>query len=59
MNFIRYVFSFLYVRDWHTGKMELSRPRVSIFCAGIFLVFLALTMISILQAPVEYRALAL
>lgn len=54
MTFVRFIFSFLYVRNWHTGEMELSRPRVSIFCAAVFLIFLALTMIYILQAPVEY-----
>lgn len=56
MTFIKFVFAFLYVRNWHTGKMELSRPRMSIFCAGIFLLLLALTMISILQAPAVYVA---
>ena len=54
MTFVRYIFSFLFVRNWHTGEMELSRPRVSIFCAALFLILLALTMIYILQAPVEY-----
>ena len=54
MTFVRFVFSFLFVRNWHTGEMELSRPRVSIFCAALFLILLALTMIYILQAPVEY-----
>jgi len=55
MNFIKFAFSFLYVRNWHTGEKELSRSRMAIFCAGIFLVLLALTLISFLQAPVEYR----
>lgn len=54
MNFVKFIFSFLYVRNWHTGKMELSRSRMSIFSAAIFLVLLALTMISFLQAPLEY-----
>jgi hypothetical protein len=54
MTFLRFIFGFLFVRNWHTGQMELSRPRVSIFCAALFLILLALTMIYILQAPVEY-----
>jgi len=54
MSFIRFVFSFLYVRDWHSGRMELSRPRVALFCGGFFLLMLALTIISYLQAPVTY-----
>lgn len=54
MNFIRFIFSFLYVRNWYTGEMEISRPRVALFSAALFLFMLALTMIAILQAPVEY-----
>lgn len=56
MAFLKFIFSFLYVRNWHTGRMELSRPRLSIFFAVLFLVFLALTMILFLQSPVEYIA---
>jgi hypothetical protein len=55
MSFLKFAFSFLYQRNWHTGQMELSRPRVAIFCGVIFLVLLALTIISFLQAPVEYN----
>jgi hypothetical protein len=56
MSFIKFIFSFLYVRNWHTGRQELSRPRLSIFFAILFLIMLALTMIMFLQAPVEYIA---
>lgn len=52
-SFWQFAFRFLYARNWHTGQRELSRSRVTIFCAGVFLVLLALTLISILQAPVE------
>lgn len=54
MNFLKFVFSFLFARNWHTGEMELSRSRTAVFAAVIFLILLALTMISFLQAPVEY-----
>ena len=57
MSFIRFVFSFLFVRNWHTGAKELSRSRMALFCAALFLVLLALTMIAFLQAPVEYHSL--
>ncbi len=56
MDFWQYVFSFLYVRNWHTGELELSRPRVAIFSAGLFLLMLGLLMATILQAPVIYEA---
>ncbi|MCA9358823.1 hypothetical protein KC926_01300 [Candidatus Kaiserbacteria bacterium] len=54
MSFFKFAFSFLYVRNWHTGERELSRPRITLFCAAFFLIMLALTIISILQAPIEY-----
>jgi hypothetical protein len=54
MSFLKFAFSFLYQRNWHTGKKELSRPRVAVFCGGIFLLLLALIIIGFLQAPVEY-----
>ena len=55
MNFWRFVFSFLYTRNWHNGQMELSRPRVALLAAFLFLLVLALALISILQAPIEYE----
>lgn len=53
MSFWEFVFSFLYVRNWHSGERELSRPRVVLFCTGVFLFLLAITIISMLQAPLE------
>lgn len=52
MNLVHFLFGFLYVRNWHTGKRELSRSRMALFCGGLFLVLLALTIIHILQLPV-------
>lgn len=57
MSFFRFVFSFLFVRNWYTGEMELSRPRLVLFFVGIFLLMLALTIISVLQAPVIHTTL--
>ncbi len=54
MSFWHFVFSFLFIRNWHTGERELSRPRVALFAAGIFLVLLSLTLISFLQSPTVY-----
>lgn len=56
MTFWRFVFSFLYIRNWHNGQLELSRPRVALFAASLFLLVLAITIITILQAPIEYQA---
>lgn len=54
MSFWQFMFGFLYVRNWHTGEKELSRPRVSLLAGGIFLVVLSLTLISFAQTPVVY-----
>lgn len=56
MTFWRFVFSFLYVRNWHSGEMELSRTRVALFSASLFLIVLALTLITFLQTPIVYVA---
>lgn len=52
----RFVFSFLYTRNWHTGELELSRPRVALFAGMLFLVFLGVIIAYFLQAPVEYNS---
>jgi hypothetical protein len=56
MSFFKFAFSFLYVRNWHTGEKELSRPRLTLFFSVVFLVLLALTIIDVLQAPIYYDA---
>lgn len=56
MNLFRFAFPFLFTRDWHTGAHELSRPRLVLFSAMLFLVLLAIFIAAILQAPVEYSA---
>ena len=55
MKIIQFVFSFLYERNWHSGERELSRPRVALFSAMIFLILLGLLIVSILQTPIEYH----
>jgi len=52
-SFWQFTFQFLYTRNWHTGEKELSRSRVALFGGGVFLILLALLLISLLQTPVE------
>ncbi|MFT5036805.1 MAG: hypothetical protein ACI9VM_000370 [Candidatus Azotimanducaceae bacterium] len=54
MDFFRFIFSFLYTRNWHSGEHELSRPRIVLFSCMFFLIFLALIIAAFLQAPVNY-----
>lgn len=56
MSFFKFVFSFLYVRNWHTGVAEISKPRLYTFLSFLFLVLLATSIIAILNTPIEYRA---
>lgn len=51
---MQFVFSFLYTRNWHTGELELSRPRVALFSGMVFLILLGIIIAALLQMPVEY-----
>jgi hypothetical protein len=54
MNFLKFVFGFLYARNWYSGEVELSTPRVALFFGMAFLILLGVAMATVLQAPVEY-----
>lgn len=56
MGIFRFVFSFLYTRNWYSGEYELSRPRMILFVAMLFLIGIALLVIAYLQTPVTYSA---
>ncbi len=54
MTLFQFIFSFLYVRNWYSGELELSLPRVALFSAMLFLILLGIAIASVLQTPVEY-----
>jgi hypothetical protein len=54
MNIFQFIFSFLYVRNWYSGDLELSLPRVALFSGMIFLILLGVALAGLLQAPVQY-----
>lgn len=54
MKVLEFIFSFLFVRNWHSGQMELSRPRVILFAGMLCIILLGVTIASILQVPVTY-----
>lgn len=56
MNIWQFIFYFLYARNWHTGEMELSRPRVVLFTGMLFLVVLGILIAIFLQTPVTYSS---
>jgi hypothetical protein len=57
MSFFRFVFSFLYVRNWDSGQMEISRPRLYVFLSFILLLMVATIMIALLQIPITFTAI--
>lgn len=52
----RFIFSFLYARNWYTGDLELSRPRVALFGGMLLIIVLGVLIALFLQAPVEYSS---
>lgn len=55
MRFLRFIFSFLYIRNGYTGQWELSRPRVIGFSLLVGTVLTLLVVALVLQAPVSYE----
>jgi hypothetical protein len=53
MSFVRFIFDFLYVRDWHTGRKELSYSRLALAGGILILAIFATVSIMILQTPIE------
>lgn len=56
IGLFRFMFPFLYTRNWYTGAHELSPPRVALFVGMLFLILLGVLIIAFLQAPIEYEA---
>ena len=56
MNLFRFIFPFLFTRNWYSGSHELSRPRVVLFGGMVILIVLGVCIIAFLQAPIEYEA---
>ena len=55
MNFFRYIFRFLYIRDWHTGVWELSARRMYWSLATAAVVLVGLFLVYRSQQPVVYE----
>lgn len=54
MKFLKFVFPFLFKRNWYDGSWELSRTRVIVFLSVVGLVLLGIAAAYWLQAPVIY-----
>jgi hypothetical protein len=56
MTLLRFIFPFLFVRNWHDGTWELSKIRCVFFCGMIAFIVLGVIVASILHMPVVYTA---
>ena len=56
MRIIRIFFPFLFVRNWYTGSFEISYARLILFGVSLILFFVAIAIIIVLKAPVEYSS---
>lgn len=54
MHLLRFIFPFLFARNWHNGAWEFSRARFVLFLISLFLVLLGIGIIFVLQAPATY-----
>lgn len=54
MRILRFIFPFLFVRNWYDGSWELSRARTIIVVALTLLVVLGVAIAYTLQSPVIY-----
>lgn len=54
MKLLEFLFPFLFVRNWHTGQKEISRPRAWLFGTAIGFLVVGIIAISFLQLPITY-----
>ena len=55
MNFLKFLFDFLYERNWHTGKKELSYRRLYWLVASFIVTVCAIVLIIVLQSPTVFN----
>ncbi len=56
MQIFRFIFPFLYVRNWYNGTWEFSRSRAILFLIALIIVISAIITAHVLQAPIVYTA---
>lgn len=56
MSFFRFIFPFLFVRNWYDGTWEISKVRFIFFCALIAFILIGVGVAYVLQMPVVYTA---
>ncbi len=56
LRIVRFIFPFLFVRNWHDGHWEVSYARLGVFVAGIIFIILGIILMYSMQAPAVYVA---
>jgi len=56
MILLRFIFPFLFVRNWYDGTWEISRVRFIFFCVLVAFVLVGVGLAYMLQMPVVYTA---
>ena len=56
MKIVRFIFPFLFIRNWHDGSWELSSMRLFLLGAFVLVLVFGMLAIHILQAPVTYSS---
>ena len=54
MHILRFIFPFLFVRNWQDGQWEFSRARFILVCMGLFFCILGIIIAAVLQTPIIY-----
>ncbi len=54
MNILRFIFPFLFVRNWHDGHWELSRVRCVFFIVLMLFLSIGFGIAYMLHLPVLY-----
>jgi hypothetical protein len=56
MHIVRFIFPFLFARNWYTGAWEFSWQRFTLFALTVGFIILGVIIAVILQTPVTYTA---
>ena len=57
MELFKFIFPFLFSRNWHTGRTELSPPKIILFLGMLSIVVLGILLAFVLQTPVAYSVI--
>ena len=56
MKILRFIFPFLFVRNWYNGSFEFSRARLVLFLLFMSMLLLGVGIVYYLQATIVYSS---